>query len=162
MTSRRLLPLTLAGLALVIALVLSGLLIVHPAARALPPAGSDYVYATADVLIKSRIGTETVHLTGTATITNTPTSTRTPTKTPTATPTRTPTSTPTPVRNGDGDCDGSVTPIDAALDLQLGAGLIGSLPCGASADVNADGNLDALDAALVLQFVAGLLSHLPV
>ncbi len=68
MTSRRLLPLTLAVLALVIALVLSGLLIVHPAARALPPAGTDYVYATADVLIKSRIGTETVHLEGTATI----------------------------------------------------------------------------------------------
>lgn len=40
----------------------------HPAARALPPAGSDYVYVTADVLVKSRIGTETIHFTGTATI----------------------------------------------------------------------------------------------
>ncbi len=67
-TSRRLFPLTLAGLLLAAALAAAGLLIIHSPVRALPPAGTDYVYVRADVHITSRIGTETVHLEGTVTI----------------------------------------------------------------------------------------------
>jgi hypothetical protein len=63
-TSRRLFPLTLAGLFVAAALVAAGLLITHSPVRALPPAGTDYVYIRADVHITSRIGTETVHLEG--------------------------------------------------------------------------------------------------
>jgi hypothetical protein len=64
----RLFPLTLAAAGLVLALVALGLVLTHPAARALPPAGTDNVYVTADVSVASRIGTETIHVTGTATI----------------------------------------------------------------------------------------------
>jgi hypothetical protein len=45
--------------------------------------------------------------------------------------------------------------------LQLSAGLIGSLPCGALGDVNHDGRVNALDAALILQVDAGLLPGFP-
>ncbi len=62
---------------------------------------------------------------------------------------------------GDANCDGAVTSVDAALALQLGAGLTPSLPCEANADVNADGAVTSIDAALILQFVAGLLPALP-
>jgi hypothetical protein len=55
-----------------------------------------------------------------------------------------------------------VTSIDAALILQLDAGLLQSLPCEASGDVNGDGLLNSIDAALILQYVAGLLPSLPV
>jgi hypothetical protein len=48
-----------------------------------------------------------------------------------------------------------VNAIDAAYILQYSAGLIGSLPCEAAADVNEDGSINAIDAALVLQFVSG-------
>jgi len=65
--------------------------------------------------------------------------------------------TPVPRGSGDVDCDGEVTSIDAALILQLDAGLVASLPCQAAADVNADGAANAIDAALVLQHVACLL-----
>jgi hypothetical protein len=69
--------------------------------------------------------------------------------------------TPTPAgRPGDVNCDGEVDSIDAALILQYGAGLIGSLPCQQNGDVNGDGSVDAIDAALVLQFVAGLIDEL--
>jgi hypothetical protein len=54
-----------------------------------------------------------------------------------------------------------VNAIDAALILQLAAGLIGSVPCQENGDVNGDGNVSAIDAALVLQFAAGLLGSLP-
>ena len=62
---------------------------------------------------------------------------------------------------GDADCSGSVTSIDAALVLQLSAGLVASLSCQEFADANEDGELNSIDAALILQFVAGLLSNLP-
>ena len=78
--------------------------------------------------------------------------------------TRTPTPDPcSPVAPmlGDVDRDGVVNSIDAALILQLAAGLLTGLPCPAAADVNGDGRIDAIDAALVLQYVAGLLDELP-
>ena len=62
---------------------------------------------------------------------------------------------------GDVNCDGVVNPVDAALLLQLAAGLISTLPCPAVSDVNVDGTKNPIDAALVLQFSAGLISALP-
>ncbi len=62
---------------------------------------------------------------------------------------------------GDANCNGAVDSIDAALILQLTAGLVGSLPCQQNADVNGNGSVDSIDAALVLQFTAGLLPNLP-
>lgn len=61
---------------------------------------------------------------------------------------------------GDANCDGSVTSVDAALILQLDAGLVSSLPCIEFADVNEDGSVNAIDATLVLQFDAGLIDSL--
>lgn len=63
---------------------------------------------------------------------------------------------------GDANCSSSVDPIDAALILQLVAGLIDAVPCPEQADVNLDASTDAVDAALILQFVAGLIPGLPV
>jgi hypothetical protein len=63
---------------------------------------------------------------------------------------------------GDVNDDGSVNSIDAALILQLTAGLVGSLLNEPSADVNGDGTINSIDAALVLQFTAGLIPSLPV
>ena len=63
---------------------------------------------------------------------------------------------------GDVDCDGVVNSIDAALILQVTAGLLGTLQCPGSADVSEDGNVDSVDAALILQFAARLLDSLPV
>ncbi len=57
---------------------------------------------------------------------------------------------------GDVTCDESISAIDAALVLQLDAGLLTVLPCPENADVNDDGSTNALDASLILQFVAGL------
>ncbi len=72
------------------------------------------------------------------------------------------TPTPTPAgRAGDVDCNGRVDAIDAALELQFGAGLISRLACQQNADVNGDGRINSIDAALILQFVAGLLRNLP-
>lgn len=82
-------------------------------------------------------------------------------KTPT-TPTPPLTPTPTPITlAGDANCDQETNAVDAALILQLGAGLIDTLPCPASADVNHNGVVDAIDAALVLQLSAGLIFSLP-
>ena len=67
----------------------------------------------------------------------------------------------TVVTFGDVSCDGAVDSVDAALVLQLEAGLIALLTCGGNADVNGDGRTDARDAALILQFTAGLLDTLP-
>jgi len=85
----------------------------------------------------------------------------TPTQTAVPTPTRTPIP-PTPAgRPGDSNCSGAVDSIDAALVLQLSAGLIHTLPCPQNGDVNSDGRTNSIDASLILQFVAGLLPHLP-
>lgn len=62
---------------------------------------------------------------------------------------------------GDANCDAFVTAVDAALVLQLSAGLILVVPCGLPADVNDDGQRNSLDAALILQYTAGLLAKLP-
>jgi hypothetical protein len=62
---------------------------------------------------------------------------------------------------GDVSCDDVVDAIDAALVLQLNAGLIDALLCEKSADANEDGAINAIDAALVLQYVAGLIPTLP-
>lgn len=70
--------------------------------------------------------------------------------------------TPTPAGSvGDVNCDASVDSIDAALVLQLVAGLVDALPCEENADANADGANNAIDAALILQFNAGLIETLP-
>jgi hypothetical protein len=101
-----------------------------------------------------------------------PVDTATPTATeeePAATPTATatgaaPPPTSTPPEGGllgDVNCDGQVTAVDAALILQLVAGLVDSLPCEDAADVNQDGSVTAVDATLILQFVAGFIDTLP-
>ena len=66
-----------------------------------------------------------------------------------------------PALIGDVNCDGELTSIDAALILQLTAGLVSSLSCEKTADVNGDGATTSVDAAIVLQFTAGLLTTLP-
>lgn len=60
------------------------------------------------------------------------------------------------VASGDVNCDG-VNSIDAALVLQVDAGLFDELPFPQHSDVSRDGRMDSVDAALILQFVAGLL-----
>jgi hypothetical protein len=108
--------------------------------------------------------TPTVPGTATPVPTNTPIATNTPVDTATSTPTNTqvpPTDTPTPdeVDLGDIDCDGEVTSIDAALELQFIAGLLSVLPCEDAADVNDDGLISSVDVALILQFIAGLIDE---
>jgi hypothetical protein len=66
-----------------------------------------------------------------------------------------------PVTPGDVNCDRTTNSIDAALILQLGAGLVHSLACPEAADVNHDGRMNSIDAALILQYSAGLLHTLP-
>ncbi len=64
-------------------------------------------------------------------------------------------------RLGDVNCDGDVSSIDAALILQLTAGVVSLLFCQEAADVNGDGDTTSVDAAIILQFTAGLVSSLP-
>ena len=62
---------------------------------------------------------------------------------------------------GDVNCDYDVTSIDAALILQLTAGVVSFLFCQESGDVDWDGDTTSVDAALILQFTAGLIPSLP-
>ena len=66
-----------------------------------------------------------------------------------------------PDETGDTNCDGVVNPLDAALILQLAAGMIPALACPGGGDTNGDGITNPLDAALILQLTAGLLDNLP-
>ncbi len=66
-----------------------------------------------------------------------------------------------PNPEGDANCDKVTNSIDAALILQLDAGLIDDAPCPDFANVNCDRHVDSLDAALVLQIVAGLCCEEP-
>ena len=68
---------------------------------------------------------------------------------------------PEPIVFGEESCDGEVNPVDAALVLQLSAGLLDALECEDEADTNLDGQINPVDASLILQFVAGLISSLP-
>ncbi len=121
--------------------------------------------ATATPTNEAKPPTETATVTATATPTPTPTSTLTPTPC-SANSIRVGGNcvsfTPTPeALVGDTSCDGTVNPLDAALILQLAAGMIPALPCPGGGDTNGDGVTNPLDAALVLQFSAGLLDSLP-
>ena len=86
-----------------------------------------------------------------------PTPTPSPTDTPTPEPTASPTPTTPDVVLGDANCDGAVNSIDAAVILQLSAGLSEGVSCPANADVDSSGDITSLDATLVLQAAAGLL-----
>ncbi len=77
------------------------------------------------------------------------------------TPTPTPSGPPPVGLVGDVNCDGVVNSIDAALVLQLDAGLITTLLICALPDANQNGTINAIDAALILQYSAGLVGHLP-
>ncbi len=118
---------------------------------------------TATATVTGTPPTETPTVTATPTVTPTPTVTLTPTETPIPpTATNTPTRTATPIAKDCGDVndDGQVNSIDAALILQLEAGLVSSLANMPSADVNNDGPVNSVDAALILQKVAALISSL--
>lgn len=61
-----------------------------------------------------------------------------------------------PQTEGDVNCDKVTNSIDAALILQVDAGLIDTVSCAGVADLNLDGTINSLDAAIVLQITAGL------
>jgi hypothetical protein len=56
------------------------------------------------------------------------------------------------ILRGDLNSDGSITPADAAIALEIA---VGSRPCDAAADVNNDGQITSLDALMILQAAAG-------
>jgi len=78
-------------------------------------------------------------------------------KNPDCPPACDPTSTPVTTYDGDADCNMKTNAIDAALILQLVAGLIDDVACPDAADFDEDGDIDAVDASLVLQVVAGFI-----
>jgi hypothetical protein len=65
-----------------------------------------------------------------------------------------------PGLNGDANCNGAVTPVDAALVLQEDAGIISGVPCPQNADVNHNGRRTSVDALLILQLDAGIIDTL--
>ncbi|OGO51099.1 MAG: hypothetical protein A2148_07000 [Chloroflexi bacterium RBG_16_68_14] len=65
MALKRVTPLALVVIGVVASLVGVGFLLLSPAARALPPAGEDFLHVRAEVGIESRLGQETVFLVGT-------------------------------------------------------------------------------------------------
>lgn len=106
--------------------------------------------------------TTTPPITPLSTSTSTPTGMTTQQPTPTQTPTRTPTRTPTPGGLvGDVNCSGGVSAVDAALILQLDAGVVASLPCQQNGRANGDGVVNTVDALLVLQYIVGIIDSLP-
>jgi hypothetical protein len=117
---------------------------------------NDYLLTTSVTMSGNRSITATFIVVGGPTPTPAP-----PTPTPTRTPVPTlPPGTPTGVL-GDVDCNDAVNSIDAALTLQLVAGLVASLPCPENADADGSGSISSIDSALMLQFGAGLLVSLP-
>lgn len=58
---------------------------------------------------------------------------------------------------GDSNCDAVINAVDAALVLQLVAGLVPSLPCEAAGDIDRNGFITAIDALIILQLDAGLI-----
>ena len=67
--------------------------------------------------------------------------------------------------DGDVNCDGAATSVDAALVLQVVAALIdrAALPCDDSIDADPrDGGVTSIDALAILQSSAGLIGGLPV
>lgn len=102
--------------------------------------------------------------TPTPTPTTKPTPTPTPTTKPTPTPTPTAKPTPTPtVLYGDANCDGKVTPADAAHVLRTLVGLDTMSDQGmTNALVSGSDTLSAADAAAILRYIVGLVDSLPV
>lgn len=141
--------------------------------------GSGYILYGWDGTDNDFLLTTTITMSGNRTVTAyfiepagpTPTPPPPPTPTPPAPPTPTTPAPPTPPpptppgtptgARGDVDCSEVVSSIDAALLLQLVAGLVGSLPCQSNADVDETGTITSIDGALVLQYVAGLIAGLP-
>ncbi len=93
--------------------------------------------------------------------TPTPSPTHTPippqTHSPSPTPSATPTPTPTGPIQGDLNCSGGVGLTDVMLGLKIVAGVLSSLPCAASADVDCNGIVNGLDVLDLVRFVV----HLP-
>jgi hypothetical protein len=104
--------------------------------------------------------------TPTATPTATPSPTPTPTATSTPTPTASPSGTPGPLTQGDVDCNGGVTSVDALKELRHVAQLpvsqnepcpdIGEDVASVWGDVDCNGEVTSVDALKVLRFVADL------
>jgi hypothetical protein len=65
------------------------------------------------------------------------------------------------IPGGNVNCDGRIDSVDAALILQLEAGLIVRLGCFDEGDVDGDRTITSADAAIVLRRHAGLLPHPP-
>ncbi len=76
---------------------------------------------------------------------------------PTPSPTPSPMPTPTGSIQGDLNCKDGVGVADVMLGLKVVAGLLSSLPCAASADVDCNGVVNGLDVIDLLRFV----DHLP-
>jgi hypothetical protein len=105
-----------------------------------------------------------VTITSAASATPTPTPTPTPVDTPTPTPT--PTGTPSGLKQGDVDCTGGVSSVDALKQLRHVAQLpvqqtepcpdIGTEVASKFGDVDCDGDVSSVDALKVLRFVAQL------